>query len=104
MPKKIDIDAKDVIDSYRSGMSLNQVAKVYCCSPTPIKRILRESGVNMRVKGGSNNYQKTINDPKKRICCCCGIRQVPTKPVSGVMLTRLCERCYREAEHRRCEL
>jgi len=100
MAKKIDIDAKDVIDSYRSGMSLNQVADMYCCSPTPIKRILFENGVSLRTR----NYQKTINDPNKRLCCCCGVRQVPTKPVSGVILTRLCERCYREAEHRRCEL
>ena len=38
------------------------------------------------------------NKTEKNICGCCKIREVPTEPVNGVLLTRLCKICYLNAE------
>ena len=41
------------------------------------------------------NYTRPSYKRKTRICQCCGVNRVPPKPVNGVVLTRLCERCWR---------
>ena len=48
---KSNLDKEKVIDLYKEGFTLGEVAKKLDCSDTPIKRILKEQGVTIRDHG-----------------------------------------------------
>lgn len=61
---KYYLDANEIVRLYNSGEGIISISKKLGCSETPIKRILKESGVEMRkiqkFKGKIEDYDKPI--------------------------------------------
>ena len=91
--RKIIVDTDKAKSLYESGMTLVQVAAELDASRATIHARLSGAGVRFR-KGGGRGKVPEKQTQTTRICSCCKIRPVPSTPVNGVKLTRLCAECY----------
>jgi len=57
MPKKLNLDEKEVIKLYNKLESCPKVAMIFGCSVIPIKRILKENNVNLKIGLGLNEIE-----------------------------------------------
>lgn len=95
------VDLEEAKELYDSGISLAQVGAKFNVSGNVIMARFKEAGIPRRnTRGGDARAKKATSKQqhtKTRLCSCCGLRRVPLKPVSGVLLTRLCANCYLNA-------
>lgn len=100
--RAVNIDMDKAERLYESGMSTDSVALELGISGSTLRRLFRRAGYQIRKPGNSGNRKRkpsAVKVPKPtRICACCGHRMVPTRPIRGVTLTRLCAQYYLGAE------
>ena len=71
-----------------AGMSFQAIARKLGCNTRTVQYHCKKHPTPKKKKRS-----------RRRICSCCGIREVPTNPVNGVTLTRLCYLCYTNPPH-----
>ncbi len=112
---RLDITPEQVSKMYSQGMTVPSIADAFNCKTGTIYRRLRTADVKLikRPRKSSQSQQKKEKPQKpiikpgleqpppkatRKKCIRCGINTVPTKPVRGHILTRLCARCFEKGE------
>lgn len=95
----IDKD-KLIIKRLGEGFPVDWIAAELRCSDKTVYSHAKKAGWTFQSgRGGAKNRPKAREVVKKGMCKCCGKRVIPSVPVNGVLLTRLCATCFREGEN-----
>lgn len=66
MRKDINKHSYNITQSYQDGDSVDSIAALHSCNRDVIKRILRESGVEMRTMSEQQKLRKDLSQPKRK--------------------------------------
>jgi hypothetical protein len=95
---RTDVSSSKIKELFALGHTQVAIANQLNCSQSLVSNRLKKMGFETSRREKRFPAKKKKQIFTKKMCSCCGFRPVPTKPVGGIKLTRLCNQCFRSAE------